>query len=432
MSQVKFALNTAAAQLEYTPSARRRVVVFAFLATLFDGADFFIFIYFLHPIANYFGISLVKVTVIQAISYLTGVAGGLLFGTIADRRGRRLGLALAVAVYSIFTFISAFSMSFNTLLIWRALAGIGIGGESGIAYAYLNEVYHAGTNRRGLFCGALSTMFVFGGLVATGVFHFTSVVYGRDAWRWAFGYLGLVVMVAVAIRMYMPESKFWLASRNQKRPSVPLVAIFRNGLARTTLWGTALLTFGFFGFYALMTFAPTLWTSIYRLSASSAAKLSYAGMSIAIITQFTCGWLADVLGRRNAFTLTGLVGMIGYLFFLVVGPIFKLPVHEGTIWTSLPFFAFILITLGFGYLGVQGAWFAELYPTHARATGQNFVYYVGRAIGAGIGPLLTLSIATKMGFDVRMAISLGVIGMAGVAIVSRVLPETSGRELRND
>jgi MFS family permease len=91
-----------------------------------------------------------------------------------------------------------------------------------------------------------------------------------------------------------------------------------------------------------------------------------------------------------------------------------------------------VMMFGVGYIGVQGSWFAELYPTHARTTGQNFVYYVSRAFGAGIGPLLALSLATEWGFDVRMAIALGAIGSAGTGLVSRMLPETRGAELRNE
>lgn len=430
MSQRTFAVSTD--QLGYTAAARRSVVLYAFAATLFDGADFFIFIYFLHPIASYFGTSLVAITTIQAISYLTGIIGGIFFGIIADRRGRRTGLGLAVATYSIFTFISAFSGSFNALLIWRALAGIGIGGESGIAFAYLNEAYHHGKSHRGTFCGALSTMFIFGGLVATGLFHVTSLAYGHEAWRWAFGYFGLLVILAGLIFKYMPESRLWLESRSQERSAFPVVDIFRQGMARVTILGTIMMTFCFFGCYAILTFQPTLWASVYRLSPSTVAQLGYLGMTLAVIAQFGAGWLADVLGRKTSFALCAVVGTVGYLFFLAVGPLLKLPVTEANVWTSLPFFAFIIMMFGFGYIGVQGSWFAELYPTHARTTGQNFVYYVSRAFGAGIGPLLALSLATEWGFDVRMAIALGVIGAAGTGLVSRMLPETRGAELRNE
>lgn len=122
----------------------------------------FHFYLFSCPLAEYFETSVVNITVIQATSYLAGIIGGILFRIIADRKGRRLGLALTVATYSIFTLLSGFASSFSELLAMRIIAGIGIGGESGIAFAYLNEVYHAKNNRRGLFNGALQSMFVFG------------------------------------------------------------------------------------------------------------------------------------------------------------------------------------------------------------------------------------------------------------------------------
>ena len=85
--------SSAMAPGEFTAAERRFVVMFAFLGTLFDGADFFIFTYFLVPISKYFGTSLINVTVIQATSYLAGIIGGMLFGVLADRWGRRAGLA---------------------------------------------------------------------------------------------------------------------------------------------------------------------------------------------------------------------------------------------------------------------------------------------------------------------------------------------------
>jgi dipeptide/tripeptide permease len=99
---------------------------------------------------------------------------------------------------------------------------------------------------------------------------------------------------------------------------------------------------------------------------------------------------------------------------------------------SLPFVGFVLMEMGWAYFGVQGVWLGELYPTHARATAQNFVYYVARAIGAGIAPLLALSVATGLGFDVRMAVALAFIGTAGALVFSRLIPETLGTELHAD
>jgi SHS family lactate transporter-like MFS transporter len=422
---------------EYTTTERRLIVVFAFLGTLFDGADFFIFTYFLAPLSRYFGISLFEVTVIQATSYLAGIIGGTLFGVMADRWGRRLGLSLTVAVYSLATLASAFAPDFWTLLVLRVIAGIGIGGESGIAYAYVNEAYHGGHSRRGLFGGALQTMFIFGGVVATWLFAFTSDRYGPDAWRWAFGYLGAVAVLAALIRVYMPESHLWQASRESiarglKKESAPLASIFRGNLRRITLLTTLAMTFAFFGSYGILTFGPTMWLQSYQLQPSTVAMLGYIGNGLTIVSYMIAGYLSDVIGRRNAFSLAAAVGTLGYLFFLVVGPIMGLPVTDATVVASLPFVGFVLMEMGWAYFGVQGVWLGELYPTHARATAQNFVYYVARAIGAGIAPLLALSVATGLGFDVRMAVALAFIGTAGALVFSRLIPETLGTELHAD
>ncbi len=424
-------------ETQYTATERKLVVFFAFLGTLFDGADFFIFTYFLAPLAEYFETSVVNITVIQATSYLAGIIGGILFGIIADRKGRRLGLALTVATYSIFTLLSGFASSFSELLAMRIIAGIGIGGESGIAFAYLNEVYHAKNNRRGLFNGALQSMFVFGALIAAWLYGFTSEHYGVEAWRWAFRYLGIVAILAVFIRMFMPESKLWLASRQKlldenKESSVPLVEIFKGALGGITLKTTLLMTFAFYGAYGIITFAPTMWTTAYELPSATVAQLGYVGSILAVIAYLGSGWLSDIIGRKNTFTLTALIGTIGYLLFLIVGPILKMPVTVTSIWVSLPFLCFVFMQLGYGYFGVQGVWLSELYPTRVRSTALNFVYYLGRAIGAGIAPLLGLSIATSMGYDIRMAVALAFIGTGGTIIFSRMLKETKGLDIQAD
>jgi MFS family permease len=424
-------------ELEYSSTERKLVFFFAFLGTLFDGADFFIFTYFLTNLSKYFGTSLVNITVIQATSYLAGIIGGIIFGMVADRKGRRTGLALTVAIYSIFTLLSAFAPNFTILLILRIFAGIGIGGESGIAFAYLNEVFHANKKRRGLFNGALQSMFIFGNLIAAWLFAFTSKQYGVEAWRWAFGFLGLVAILAAFIRIFMPESKLWLASQMnlaklQKEKSIPMVEIFRGSLGRLTLLTTVMMTFAFFGAYGIITFGPTMWATIYKLTPATVAQIGYAGSILAIIAYVGGGWLSDIIGRKNSFTLTAAIGTVGYLLFLLVGPILNVPVTVATLWTSLPFICFVLMQLGYGYFGVQGVWLSELYPTHARTTGLNIVYYVGRAIGAGVAPLLALSIATSMGFDVRMAIAMAVIGTVGSVLLSRFPRETLGKELQAD
>ena len=418
----------------YTTTQMSLIVAFAFLGTLFDGADFFIFTFFMGPMAKYFSVSQVEITFIHTTSYFAGIIGGILFGMYSDRFGRRRGLAATVAVYSIFTGLAGFAPNVTTYLILRFFAGIGIGGEMGIAFAYLTEVFPMPKNRRGLYCGAMQTMFMFGALVAAGLYQITSIHFGAEAWRYASFALGGVAVLGAFIRLWMPESKLWEESRkkqaHQKEKSMPIMEIFRGSLRKTTLWATVVWTCGFYGCYSVVVFLPTLLNTVYKLPSNTVAKVSYIGNGIVIVAYLLGGWLMDVIGRRKTFYLTGILGTLAFFSFFVTGNLLNIIPTAENIFTSPVFFSIIFMQMGYAYFGGQGAWLSEMYPTHVRTTGVNTVYYVARALGAGGAPLLALSFVTAIGYDVRLAIAMGCIGTGLLVVFSRMLPDTKDIELK--
>lgn len=111
----------------------------------------------------------------------------------------------------------------------------------------------------------------------------------------------------------------------------------------------------------------------------------------------------DIIGRRRTFQVTGVLGTLAFLFFCWVAVIQNVVPTSETIFRSPVFFSILFLQMGYAYFGGQGAWLSELYPTHLRATGLNLVYYVSRALGAGIAPLMVLSCVTAWGYDVRVA-----------------------------
>jgi MFS family permease len=432
----------ASAEAAYTRRERGLILVFAFLGTVFDGADYTIFLYFMAPIATYLHVSLLDVSYIQASSYIVGIVGGVLFGSIADRWGRRLGLAATIAMYSIFTILTAFITDYTTLLIVRTLAGIGIGGESGIAFAYVNEAFPARGSRRGLVSSLLQTMFLVGTSVAILTYSATSTHYGPDAWRWAFGYLGLGAVLAAAVRGLMPESRIWLASRRAAAETVGgvarrgllLVEIFRHGLAKRVIIATLMMAFGFYSSYAVLTYAPAMWQTVYKLPPGVVGQIGVIGTVAGAASYVVGGILADAKGRRWSFAFTAWTGVVGYVAFLlaILGLLGSNDVGAAAVWTAPIVLAFILIQLGHGYYGVQGVWLSELFPTHLRTTAQNFVYYVSRAIGGGLAPILGLLAARGLGLGVQFAVAFGIVGGAGAALFCLYLPETRGEALRGD
>jgi SHS family lactate transporter-like MFS transporter len=428
-------LDSSTAQAAPTPSVRRRILVAATLGTLFDGADFAIFLIFLVPLAKHFHVSVLTMSGIQATSYVAGIIGGILFGAMADRRGRRPALAAAVAIFSVFTLATALVPNVTWLLVVRVFAGIGLGGESGVAFSLINEAHPGRGSKRGARSGWLQSMFIFGNFLAFGVFQLTSHFYGQDAWRWAYGYLGIAAVLALAVRLWMPESPHWLRQRNQSGEKPPAVSatvreLISPPLRRPILISTLMMTAAFFGAYAVISYAPSMWQQSFGLPAGVVAQLGYAGSITAIIGYLTNGYLSDIIGRRAAFVAFGVLGTVAYILFGTVTLGFHVTPTSASIWASPVFVVFLLVELGYGYHGAQGVWLSELFPTRVRATAQNVVYYVGRALGAGLAPFLALLVAQGVGQDFRLAITLGVLGAAGTALVALKLPETRGKPLK--
>lgn len=417
------------------PSTRWRIGTSATLGTLFDGADFAVFLIFLVPISHTFGVTVLTVTLVQATSYVAGIAGGVAFGLLADRRGRRLALSLSIAVFSVFTLASAFSPNIWWLLVLRILAGIGIGGESGVAFALINEVFPDRGNRRGTVSGSMQTMFIFGNFIGYALFSWTTTTWGAEAWRWSFALLGVGGLVALAARYSMPESPQWLATRTDPTLEAPsgsavMREIFGPQLRTRTVKTTLLMTSAFFGAYAVITYAPSMWQKTYHLPAGAVAHIGYAGSVAAILAYFLNGVLSDHIGRRRSFVVFAVIGVLAYVAFGLVTVTGWGTVSAATYWGSPVFWVFLFAEFGYGYHGSQGVWLSELYPTRVRATAQNLVYYVGRGIGAGLLPLLALWIADQLGSDFRLAITFGVVGAAATAMAALTLPETKGRTLQ--
>jgi MFS family permease len=419
----------------YSSRERTIIVLFAFLGTALDGADYQIFLYFMAPMAAYFHTTLVEMSFIQASSYVVGLLGGVIFGMLSDRLGRRFGLAATILMYSVCTLLTGFVSNYPLLLALRVLAGIGIGGESGIAFAYINEAFPAKDDRRGLIGGLLQTMFPIGAMIAIAIYTVTSDIYGSEAWRWGFIYLGLGGVLAFGVRLLMPESRLWLASKKSdafQQQTIPLVEIFRPGLLGRVVFATLALTFGFYAVYTVQTYAPAMWQTRLHVAPSDVGKIGLLGSLAMAVSYVVGGWLADLEGRRWSFVATSLFSLVAFAIFIAVAYLGLVPDQfaVGEFWTSPIFWSYLLLMLGAGSFGVVGVWLSELFPTHVRTTAQNFIYYCSRAVGAGLLPLLGLMAANGIGWGLDMAIAFGVIGAIGRLIFCVFLPETGGKALR--
>ena len=414
--------------VRYSPGERRAVLVFSLLGTALDGADFAIFILFLAPLAAYFHLSILAVDAVQAGSYVAGIAGAWLFGVLAGRAGRRWGLAATMALYSLASLAAAFSPDYTVLFALRLIGGVGLGGELGIALSSLNEAWPS--QRRGVLSALLQGMFLVGSALATVLFAVCSARFGPAGWRWGLGLLGSGALVAAVVRRWMPESRVWTASRGGSEQRAVLGSILRQPRWRgLTVRLLGLLTAISFTAYAVETFLPTAWITVYRLPLGTVDTLVFLGLAVIFVAYLLFGRLSDARGRRTAAFDAAVFGAVGFAAFaLLLG----VGWDRGSLPGRLPLgttAVFLWMLAAAAPYAVQGAWLSELFPTDIRAAAVNFVYYVGRAVGGGLAPLGALALAQALGGDVRLAMELGLLGTVAVALLVRGLPETRGQPL---
>jgi MFS family permease len=424
--------RTAAASEGAPGRERARLLAFALLATVFDGAELTLLSYFFPYLARDFHASLDALVAVNTLQGLVSLAGGFLFGPVGDRFGRRATLLVTVFVYGAATLGGAFVHSFALFAATRAVAGLGIGGEFGAAFAIFNEVWPA--RGRGVVGALVQNMFVVGIVFTTAVGYLATRAAGHPvppaAWRGAYVAVGACTLaVWLGILLGMPESPLWRAYAAARRAgTLPeslraagrIPALFRGALLRTTLLGCAVATGVFYLNYSLLLYQPTLLVRVHHLGPAQLTEVLLLGYLALFGGSMAAGALADGAGRRVAAAALSAVGLAGYGVYLFT---WRLP-EAGSVWTWPLFWAVLGVNVGNGAIGTLGVWLGELYPTRLRATGENVVYYVGRGVGASVLPLLAIRLT---GGAVGQALGLGAVGAALAAAVSPLLPETRGR-----
>ena len=195
-----------------------------------------------------------------------------------DVIGRRRAFALCICVYGLGTTLAAFAPIYPFFLGSRILAGLGIGGEFGLAFAMFSECWH--TERRGLMGGTIQTMFIVGQIITQGVLY-TLTMFGYDTgWRAGFLVLGIVsILLAFATLTWTPESHKWLRYQAEfergtlpeelQRTSLPYADLFRGGLAGGTIAFMVIMTAIFMYSYSLGTFGPTFLLNVAKVPLGS-------------------------------------------------------------------------------------------------------------------------------------------------------------------
>ncbi|PYL07799.1 MAG: MFS transporter [Verrucomicrobia bacterium] len=345
---------------------QRNTFLACFLGWSLDAFDFFLLTFVIVPMAHDFGTSVAELSYAITITLAMRPVGAFIFGLLGDRFGRRIPLMIDIIFYSVMELLTAFSPNYTWLLIFRALYGIGMGGEWGLGASLAMETLP--TEARGLFSGILQQGYAFGYLLAAVVYW---IVFPFFGWRGLFVAGALPAFLVLYIRVHVPESPVW--QRRQDRItnfwSDVLVVLKRH-------WGLFLYVILLMtAFNAMSHGTQDMYQTFlgeqrhYGVTQKAATGIIYAFGAICGGT--VVGHLSQKWGRRRLIILTAGLGIV------------LIP-----LWVFSPGYALLVIG-GFAMqFMVQGAWgivpvhLNELSPDAVRGTFPGFAYQLGNLFAA--------------------------------------------------
>ena len=405
------------------PVAARRALVAASLGWALDAFDVMLFSLTLAAVIRDLGLTKTQAGALGSITLLGGAVGGLVFGHVADRFGRTRALMASVLIYSVFTAACGLSQTLWQFAIFRALLGLGMGGEWASGAALVSETWS--TKYRGRALGFMQSSWAIGFAAAAMVVGYVLPRYG---WRAVFFVGILPAFFTLWVRRSVEEPEVWKVLHQARRsdtasastPRHRFTDMFRGPMLGTTAIVTFMNACALFGWWGLNGWIPAY---LSLPVAQGGVGLSTSTMSWFIVAMqvgmwlgyVSFGYISDVVGRKRVYvTYLLMASLLLPLYGSMSVPVVLLLLG--------PFVAFF----GTGFFSGFGAVTAEIYPTAIRATAQGFTYNVGR-IASAAAPFTVGRLATTHGFSVAFTIT-GVAYLLG-AIAWRWIPETRGREL---
>lgn len=436
------------ARLERLPQSwwhiKTRVIVGT--ATFFDAFDALSIAVTLPALVGLWRLTAPQIGLIISAGYFGQIIGAIFFGWFAERVGRIRALVGAVAILSLLSLACAAAWSYDSLLAFRTIQGLGLGGLVPIAATYISEIAKA--PNRGRFVLLYESIFPVGLLGASILAVWVVPTFG---WRWMFVIGALPALLVFVLVRAVPESPRWLVSRGRvseadtvvthledvishghpgelpapKEIPVPtqhratFASLFEKRYLKRTLTVWAFWFLAALVSYTLTVWLPTIYRTVFHLPVAEALRFAVLNNVAGLVGGLFAAFLADIWGRRAWF----IIAFIG-----AAVPLLWLGYNSGhmtatmVLWFSsaCSFFANSLLLALYVYT-------PEIYPTRSRALGAS-VATSWQRVGSIVGPMFVSFAIGAYGLG-AVFVAFACAALIGAVIAITLMAETKKRVL---
>ena len=444
------AVDRIVARIERLPTSwwqvKARIIVGT--ATFFDAFDALAIASVLPVVAPLWKLTQPQTGFLISAGFLGQLVGALLFGWLAEHHGRMTAMIWSIALFSMMSLVCAFAFDYWSLLVLRAIQGIGLGGEVPVAAVFISELAKA--KGRGRFVLLYELVFPIG-LVSASLVGLWVVP--RLGWQYMFAIGALPGLLALLLRRLLPESPRWLAVRGRHSeaeaamayiesetlkatgeplpPVKPVVSTLEKPASLADLFGPLYMrrtlvvwVMWFCAYcvnYGLAIWLPTVYRTVFKLPLEQSLKYGLITQAVGLLGTLICALVIDHVGRRLWFAWSFAAAAVA----LAALAVYQAPTAEQVL-TCMTIAYFFISSVNIGvYLYTP-----ELYPTRVRAlavgTATAWLRFasiigptvVGTMIASGL-PAVFLTFAAVAG------IAAAITGLFAVETKGHVLEEAS-------